>query len=92
MVSGNEGPTGTISHVHRLVIMSVQITVQCTMYIHHGSARIYRLSFRENEPKNGRFHTLKPAFWACFCEHWVYKFGHRIATIKKIARMNTLRR
>jgi hypothetical protein len=51
MVSGNEGPTGTISHVHRLVIMSVQITVQCTMYIHHDSARIYRPSFRENEPK-----------------------------------------
>jgi hypothetical protein len=34
MVSGNEGPLGTISRVHRLVIMSVQITVQCTMFIY----------------------------------------------------------
>jgi hypothetical protein len=53
------------------------------MYILHDSARIYRPIVRENEPKNGRFHSLKPAFWACFCELWVYNFGHRIAMIKK---------
>jgi hypothetical protein len=42
------------------------------------SARIYRPSFSENKPKTLVFYDWKWAFWACFCENWVYNFGHRI--------------
>jgi hypothetical protein len=31
------------------------------------------LVFRENKPKTLIFNEV---FWACFCENWVYKFGH----------------
>jgi hypothetical protein len=40
------------------------------------SARIYRPSFRENKPKPLVFFDCKRAFWACFRENWIYKFGH----------------
>ncbi len=40
------------------------------------SARIYRPSFRENEPKTLVFSHTKRAFSACFRENWVYNFGH----------------
>ncbi len=33
--------------------------------------------FRENKPKTLIFSHRKRAFWACFRENWVYKFGHR---------------
>ncbi len=39
-------------------------------------ARIYRASFHENKPKTLIFSLRKRAFWACFCENWLYKFGH----------------
>jgi hypothetical protein len=39
-------------------------------------ARIYRPSFRENKPHTLILHDWKLAFWACFPENWVYKFGH----------------
>jgi hypothetical protein len=42
-----------------------------------ASARIHRPSFRENKPKTLIFSHRKRAFWACFRENWVYKFGHR---------------
>jgi hypothetical protein len=38
-----------------------------------AGGRIYRPCFRENKPV---FSDLKRAFWACFPENWVYKFGH----------------
>ncbi len=31
---------------------------------------------RENKPKTLLFSHWKWAFWACFHENWVYKFGH----------------
>ncbi len=40
------------------------------------SARNYRPSFRENKPRTLVLHDWKRAFWACFRENWVYKFGH----------------
>jgi hypothetical protein len=40
------------------------------------SARIYRPSFCENKPKTLVFSHRKRAFWACFRENWVHKFGH----------------
>ncbi len=39
-------------------------------------ARNYRPSFREKKPKTLVFSHTKRAFWACFCEYWVYNFGH----------------
>jgi hypothetical protein len=41
-----------------------------------NSARIYRPSFPENQPKTLVFSHTKRAFWACFRENWVYNFGH----------------
>ncbi len=41
------------------------------------SARNYRPCFRENQPKRSFSIKWKRAFWACFRENWVYKFGHR---------------
>jgi hypothetical protein len=41
------------------------------------SARNYRPCFRENQPKRLFSIKWKRAFWACVCENWVYKFGHR---------------
>ncbi len=43
----------------------------------HYSARNYRPCFRENQPKRSFSIKWKRAFWACFRENWVYKFGHR---------------
>jgi hypothetical protein len=40
-------------------------------------ARNYRPCFRENQPKRSFSMKWKRAFWACFRENWVYKFGHR---------------
>jgi hypothetical protein len=40
------------------------------------SENIYRPSFCENKPKTLVFYNWKRAFWACFRENWVYKFGH----------------
>ncbi len=40
------------------------------------SARNYRPCFRENQPKRSFSIKWKRAFWACFCENRVYKFGH----------------
>jgi hypothetical protein len=39
-------------------------------------ARNYRPSFHENKPKTLVLYDWKWAFWACFHENWVYKFGH----------------
>jgi hypothetical protein len=39
-------------------------------------ARNYRPCFRENKPKVSFSIKKKRAFWACFRENWVYKFGH----------------
>jgi hypothetical protein len=33
-------------------------------------------SFHENKPKMLVLYDWKQAFWACFHENWVYKFGH----------------
>ncbi len=44
-------------------------------------ARIYGPSFRENKPKTLVFFYWKRAFWACFRQNWVYKFGH--CTVKR---------
>jgi hypothetical protein len=41
-----------------------------------ASAPIYWPSFCENKPKTLVFVYWKRSFWACFCENWVYKFGH----------------
>ncbi len=38
--------------------------------------RIYRPSFLKNKPKTLVFSHKKRAFWACFRENWVDKFGH----------------
>ncbi len=42
-----------------------------------SSARNYRPCFRENQPIRSFSIKWKRAFWACFRENWVYKFGHR---------------
>jgi hypothetical protein len=39
-------------------------------------ARNYRPCFRENQPKRSFSIKWKRAFWACFRENWVYKFGY----------------
>ncbi len=39
-------------------------------------ARNYRPCFRQNQPKRSFSIKWKRAFWACFRENWVYKFGH----------------
>ncbi len=46
-------------------------------YIPISSARNYRPCFRENQPKRSFSIKWKRAFWACFRENRVYKFGHR---------------
>ncbi len=45
-------------------------------FITEASALIYRPSFRENKPKTLVLYDWKRAYWACFRENWVYKFGH----------------
>ncbi len=47
----------------------------------HPSARNYSPCFRENQPKRSFSIKRKRAFWACFRENWVYKFGHRTLPI-----------
>ncbi len=54
----------------RLVLMKTIIFMPKT------GARNYRPRFRENKPKTLVFYDWKRAFWACFREYWVYKFGH----------------
>jgi hypothetical protein len=50
----------------------------CSMVIvEEYCARIFRPSFRENKPKTLIFSHAKRAYFACFPENWVYKFGHR---------------
>ncbi len=44
--------------------------------INFACARNYRPCFRENQPKRSFSIKWKRAFWACFRENWVYKFGH----------------
>ncbi len=44
-------------------------------YFVQKSARNYRPCFRENQPKRSFSIKWKWAFWACFRENWVYKFG-----------------
>jgi hypothetical protein len=44
--------------------------------IDHTCARIYRPSFRENNPRKLVFRHRKRAFWACFHDNWDYNFGH----------------
>ncbi len=41
-----------------------------------NGARIYRPGFRQNKSKTLVFSHRKRAFWACFRENRVYKFGH----------------
>jgi hypothetical protein len=59
------------------------IKIFCVASIHYkyqpknNSARIYRPCFRKKQAQNARFQSFKRAFWACFRENWVYKFGHR---------------
>ncbi len=53
------------------------------MRAHKSSARIYRPSFRENKPKSLVFNHRKRAFWTCFRENFVYKFGYRYASISR---------
>ncbi len=48
------------------------------------SARNYRPCFRENQPKRSFSIKWKRAFWACFRENWVYKFGQRYRTFATI--------
>ena len=54
------------------------------------SARNYRPCFRENQPKRSFSIKWKRAFWACFRENWVYKFGHCAADT--VAKPNLCRR
>ncbi len=49
--------------------------------LHHSCARNYRPCFRENQPKRSFSIKWKRAFWACFRENWVYKFGHCSAVL-----------
>ncbi len=37
------------------------------------------LRFRENKPKALVFSHRQRAFWACFHENWVYKFGQQLS-------------
>ncbi len=45
-------------------------------WIHEFCARNYRPCFHENQPKRSFSIKWKRAFWACFRENRVYKFGH----------------
>ncbi len=55
------------------------------------SARNYRPCFRENQPKRSFSIKWKLAFWACFRENWVYKFGHRYCKGRTKERCSFLR-
>ncbi len=46
-------------------------------------ARNYRPSFRENKPKTLFLNEWIRAFWACFHENAVYKFGHLSLCLKQ---------
>jgi hypothetical protein len=54
-------------------------------YLSHAlySVPEFRPSFRENKPKILVFRNWKRAFWACFREHWVYKFGQRSVNFRE---------
>ncbi len=52
-------------------------------------ARNYRPCFRENQPKRSFSIKWKRAFWACFRENWVYKFGHWFFSLICCVRTNT---
>ncbi len=49
--------------------------IKCKI-LYFTCARIYRHSFRENNPKTIVFNDWKRPFWASFRENWAYKFGH----------------
>jgi hypothetical protein len=48
------------------------------------SARNYRPSFHENKPKTLVLYDWKRAFWACFHENRVYKFGHSAGRVGRV--------
>ncbi len=52
-------------------------------------ARIYRPSFLENKPKTLVFNDWKLAYWACFRENWVKKFGYWWAEMLQVHEGNT---
>jgi hypothetical protein len=55
----------------------MELDLQSLFGLHvHSCARNYRPCFRENQPKRSFSIKWKRAFWACFRENWVYKFGH----------------
>jgi hypothetical protein len=63
---------------------TIRIWLFCTLtrganllHLPPDCARNYRPCFRENQPKRSFSIKWKRAFWACFRENWVYKFGHR---------------
>jgi hypothetical protein len=55
--------------------------------LEQSSARIYRPSFPENNPKTLVFSHTKRAFSPCFRENWVYNFGHRARVRHKESQM-----
>ncbi len=76
------------TRVHRSFSFSENVSENCSAKPTHPKselgwlqnlqfyARIYRPSFREKKPKTLVFSHRKRAFWACFHENWVYKFGN----------------
>ncbi len=62
-----------------LLRISIRLIVCCGSRIpkwRGSGARNYRPCFRENQPKRSFSIKWKRAFWACFRENRVYKFGH----------------
>ncbi len=76
-VSGSGSATLLLPLLFRVQVLICSST-GFPFFISEPSARIYRPSFRENKPKTLVFSHRKRAFWACFRENWVYKFGHRL--------------
>ncbi len=67
-------------NLHKVHDLTRTRKINWTKYIHkskENSARNYRPCFRENQPIRSFSIKWKRAFWACFRENWVYKFGHR---------------
>ncbi len=81
-----EGNSTAVVYVHLQISHYVPPLYRSKVHIHAGykiplcgylSAWNYRPCFRENQPKRSFSIKWKRAFWACFRENWVYKFGHR---------------
>ncbi len=73
----------------RFLQVFARFSEKFALFPHHHlyCARNYRPSFRENKPKTLVLYDWKWAFWACFHENWVYKFGHcTICTITQLFR------